>query len=165
MCSPLVQDNNMEIPDDLRELMNLDKAEDRINVANMFVQPEHKGEVIDFANLAEELMDEFLGDQATKGQSSAVLKKKPFFADKIKATQATLIAIDPTNEEHTQHIEFSECIRDIRNTDAHNAGIASSEVLRLADIPLVIELASDFPASGWTRIGSLRKHLQSYQKD
>ena len=154
----------MEIPDDLREFINLDRVEDRINVANMVVKPELKGQVIDFANLAEELMDEFLTIQYAKGQPSAFVKKKAVFGDKIKATQATLIAIDPANSEHTLHIDFSECIRDIRNAVAHNAGMASSELLRLADIPLVVELASAFPASGWTRICSLRRHLQAYHE-
>jgi hypothetical protein len=39
----------MEIPEELKLFLNLDKAEARIDVASMLVNPEKKGAIIDFA--------------------------------------------------------------------------------------------------------------------
>lgn len=152
----------MEIPDELRNFLDLDKAEERLDVAGMMVGPDKKGGLINFANLIEEEMDAFLHRRAQQGDGVAQVRTQARFADKIKATETVLISIDPQNSEHSTHIEFAETIRRLRNIAAHNTGIGIQEAQDLADDPAVVALAKEFPQSGWTAIGALRDHLSKY---
>lgn len=152
----------MEIPDELRNFLDLDKAEERLDVTGMMVSPEKKGDLINFANLIEEEMDAFLQRRARQGDGAAQLKKNARFVDKIKATENVLKSIAPQNPNHSTHIEFAETIRRLRNIAAHNTGIGIQEAEDLADDAVVVALAKDFPQSGWTAVGALRDHLSEY---
>jgi hypothetical protein len=86
------------------------------------------------------------------------------FAEKIAATATTLETIAAHDVNHEPHIEFSQCIRELRNAVAHNTGMSSDEVMRLADLPLVAELANRFPDSCWDRLKVLENHLAKYHQ-
>jgi hypothetical protein len=50
----------MEIPEDLKKFLTLDKAEKHLDLVNGIVDPEKKGNIISLAALAEEEITKFL---------------------------------------------------------------------------------------------------------
>ncbi|MFA7345852.1 MAG: hypothetical protein WC003_16250 [Terrimicrobiaceae bacterium] len=75
----------MEIPEELRNFLNIDKVEARLDVASLLTDSTKKGELINFANLAEEELDNYLA------RHNQAVKSGAPFADKITLAEAVLL--------------------------------------------------------------------------
>ena len=121
----------MEIPEDLRNFLNLEKVEARIDVASLLTDPTKKGDLINFANLAEEELDRYFS------RHSQAVKSGATFADKITLAETVLLRVQSNTNLHKPHLEFLQMLRKLRNKGAHRVG---------PDLNTAEELADDQPS-------------------
>jgi hypothetical protein len=148
----------MDIPKELKEL-----TMEEFEIISKLVN--HKQEIIDFANLAEDEIDKFLSRFRSSpkhaNDSDASLSSKADFNDKINCLSRVLPKVEPNQHKIQRYVQMLHAIRKIRNAVAHDAGISTEAAKKLLKDNEIVAFMRDFPESGWKFIKEFRDYLAS----
>lgn len=153
----------MEIPEELKKFLTLDKAEKHLDLVSGIVDPEKKGNVISIAALAEEEITKFfnryLAAENRVEDFQEVIENNLTFHAKIEALRKMVPKLDPTESSYKPHFEFLRALKKLRNTAAHSYAVSIDEASRLSSDAEVSHLVADFPNNLWKRVTALRDYL------
>jgi hypothetical protein len=153
----------MDIPEDLKQFLNLDDAEKRLDLVGGLVTPEKKGNLISLAALAEEEIATFLTRYfalpTRLDDFQSLTANNLTFHKKIEALKKVLPKLDATEANYKPHFEFLRALKKLRNTAAHSYGLNLEHAAKLSTDAEIAHLVSDFPKNLWTRVTALRDYL------
>ena len=155
----------MEIAENLRKFLNLEKAEQHLDLVSGLVTPEKKGDIISLAALAEEELTKFLTRYFAAPNRAEefhdLIENNPTFDAKIKTLKKVVPKLDATEANYKPHFEFLRALKKLRNTAAHSYGVSTDEATKLASDAEIAHLVTDFPNNLWARVTALRDYLAS----
>lgn len=155
----------MEIPEELKKFLTLDKAEKHLDLVSGIVDPEKKGNIISLAALAEEEITKFLTRYFAAPNRvedfQDVIENNLTFHAKIETLKRVVPKLDSTDSNHKPHFEFLRGLKKLRNTAAHSYGVSIEDASKLSSDAEVALLVADFPNNLWERVTALRDYLEA----
>ncbi len=121
----------MEIPENLKKFLTLDRAEKHLDLVGGIVDPEKKGNIISLAALAEEEITKFLTRYFAAPNSAEdfqeVIENNLTFHAKIETLKRLLPKLDSTESNYKPHFEF---LRGLKEASEHRRALVRSEHCR-----------------------------------
>lgn len=153
----------MEIPEELRKLLTVDKAEENLDLVSGIVDPEKKGNIISLAALVEVEITKFLTRYfATPNRTKdfqEVIEYNLTFHAKIETLKKVVPKLDAIESNHKPHFEFLRGLKKLRNIAAHSYGVSLEDAPKLSSDAEISHLVADFPNNLWQRVRALRDYL------
>jgi hypothetical protein len=153
----------MEIPEELKKFLTLDKADKHLDLVSGIVDPEKKGNIISLAALAEEeitkLLTRYFAAPDRGEDFQEVIENNLTFHAKIETLKKVVPKLDPTESNCKPHFEFLRGLKKLRNTAAHSYGMSIEDATKLSSDAAVSHLVADFPNNLWQRVTALRDYL------
>jgi hypothetical protein len=153
----------VEIPEELKKLLALDKAETHLDLVSGIVDPEKKGNIISLAALAEEEVSKFLtryfATPTRTNDFQEVRENNPTFHNKIEALKKVVPKLDSAEANYKPHFEFLRALKKLRNAAAHSYGVSIDEASKLSSDSEVAYLMANFPNNLWQRLTALSNYL------
>ena len=153
----------MDIPENLKQFLNLDNGEKHIDLVSGLVTPEKKGNLISLAALAEEEITKFLTRYfalpARVEGFESLMANSMTFHHKIEALKKIVPKLDAIEDNYKPHFEFLRALKKLRNTAAHSYSASIDQAKELASDAEVIHIVTDFPKNLWARIAVLQSYL------
>ncbi len=157
----------MDIPEELKKFLTLDKAEKHLDLISGIMDPEKKGNIISFAALAEEeitkLLTRYFAAPVRAEDFQEVIENNLTFHAKIETLKKVVPKLDPTESNYKPHFEFLRGLKKLRNTAAHSYGMSIEDATKLSSDAEVAHLVADFPNNLWQRVTVLRDYLAALQ--
>jgi hypothetical protein len=158
----------MEIPQEFKDFLCLDKVEKRLDLFSGLIAPEKKGKILSLAALAEEEIAGFLSNYLARPERfqdfENLIADSLTFHQKIEALKKILPKVDDDKTHYDSHIEFLRALKKLRNAAAHSYGIDIEEAKVLADDLEIIFLLTDLPRNIWSRVTALKNYLATLKQ-